>query len=127
MKKVILIWLALSIAYILLFGAAFDFERYIERLNTYLPNWKDLFLDIQNSLRDLQAFNWQAVEVNSLESFFQAFGNFFTGVGMFFKFLYQILLGLPIKLIIFIVQTIIAVMPITAATDIPSLEVISNA
>ena len=112
MHKLILIWIGIVVAFGVIFGFAPDLEQYLSNVTERFPDWSTLFDDVTKSFNSVTAFNWSAIEVTDLPSFFNAFGNFFVGVGNFFVFLYQIVLGLPIKIVIFVIQTFIALFPI---------------
>lgn len=116
MRKLFLIWLALSLVAFVVFGVTISFDNYIENVSTNLPDWSTFFDYIKKSASEVFAYRFNSVLVVDWSSFWEAIGNFFSAVGSSFKVLLGILF-IPIKALAFLLQTLWAVMPFVASDN----------
>lgn len=101
MKKVVCIWFAISLAIFVVFGAKFNAQQYLVSVNEKLPSFLDIFQPLIDVCKRLSDIN-----VVSVQSFFEATGNFFVAV-------WEVII-VPIRLAIFLFEVLYAFIPMEA-------------
>lgn len=104
MKKLFLIWFALSAVFILVFSTNISIETYLNYVNSYMPNWNDFLADLNSAVRTL------TTTTVSGSGFFEIILSALKYLGYILSAVFQILY-LPVKFVWFVLQTIYAVIP----------------
>lgn len=100
MKKIFAFWVAISLVLYMVFEVTLSADQYLERLKD-LPSFRDLFLDLVNSFKNIGLY---FTEITDLVSFFKAFGSIFVAI---FR-----ILELPVKFVGFVINVIMTFVPI---------------
>lgn len=117
MKKVVLIFIAISLGFALI-GFSIDWRSYISHFST-IPNPFD---DIKEMISQLsvKASQFPKFEVNNINDFFRYVGDFFAFLGDFIGNLFTLIIFIPYKLISFLFQFLVCVL---GFNSIKTLEV----
>ena len=107
MKKVIIIFIAISLGFALI-GFSIDWRCYISHFST-IPNPFD---DIKDMIKQLsiEASKFPKYDAVDLQSFFDYVGKFFKFLGSFIGNLFVLIVFIPYKVISFLFQFLICVL-----------------
>lgn len=114
MKRVILIFIAISVALMVCFGVSLNVRGYLNQFND-IPKFTDL-IDELNGCWTGVGYDWESVSsafasVNDVVSFFSALGSVFTALWSVLKGVFITLVYLPTKLLVYVIMTIWAIIP----------------
>lgn len=112
MKRLFLIWIAISVALFLILGYFVDIRAYTENVSENMPNWRELLNDVSSILSRISTNQYDIGQVIDWDSFWQAVGQFFSGTFQYLKAFFQLLVYVPTKVLVFLIKTIVAFMPI---------------
>lgn len=119
MKKVIIVFIAISLGFALL-GFAIDWRSYIANFST-IPNPFD---DIKQMIDKLtmKASEFPKYDVHDAFDFFNYVGEFFSFIGDFIGNIFVLVVFIPYKVVSFLFQFIVCVL---GFNSIKSLEVLT--
>lgn len=117
MKKVVMIFIAISFGFALI-GFSIDWRSYIANFST-IPNPFDDIKEMINQL-SVKASQFPKFEVNDINDFFRYVGDFFSFLGDFIGNIFVLIVFIPYKVISFLFQFLVCVL---GFNSIKALEV----
>ena len=114
MRRIILIFIAISVALMVCFGVSLNVRGYFNQFND-IPKFTDL-IDELNGCWTGVGYEWDTVSnafanVNDVVSFFSALGCVFVALWSVLKGVFITLVYLPTKLLVYVIMTIWAIIP----------------